>query len=183
MHCSISALSPGNLTRLPSHPPRPKAVPSITPRWPTTATAINPNFLLRRVTNVPPNYKRFDGTAPIVGEPLVKTRFPLSRLAWITYKGPSAAVYALNNNDPVITGLLNAGVSLSMIQAGTAANIKTCFGLCFGSTCTGTVGDPSNPWTYTNPTGPLQPIGSCAWMKWLPVGASQIFSSCFRPEY
>ena len=116
----------------------------------TTATAINPNFLLRRVTT---GFTRFDGTTSIVGEPLVKTRFPLSRLAWITYKGPSAAVYALNNNDPVITALLNAGVSLSTITAGTAANVKACFGLCFGTTCAGTVGDPSNPWTYSNPTG------------------------------
>jgi len=98
-------------------------------------------------------FTRFDGTTAIVGEPLVKTRFPLSRLAWITYKGPSAAVYALNNNDPVITALLNAGVSLSTITAGTAANVKACFGLCFGTTCAGTVGDPSNPWTYSNPTG------------------------------
>jgi hypothetical protein len=115
----------------------------------STATAINPNFLLRRVTTVPNGYKRFDGTTPVVGDPLVKTRFPLSRLAWITYKGPSAAVYALNSNDPVITALTAAGVSLSTIQAGTAANVKTCFGLTFG----GTVGDPSNAWIYTNPTG------------------------------
>jgi hypothetical protein len=115
-----------------------------------TATAVNPNFLLRRVTT---SFTRFDGTTAAVGEPLVKSRFPLSRLAWITYKGPSAAVYALNNNDPVITGLLNAGVSLSTIKAGTAANVKACFGLCFGSTCAGIVGDPSNAWTYTNPAG------------------------------
>jgi hypothetical protein len=114
----------------------------------TTTTAVNPNFLLRRATS---NFSRFDGTTAIVGEPLVKARFPLSRLAWITYKGPSAAVYALNNNDPVITALLNAGVSLSTIQAGTAANVKACFGLMFGGNQT--VGNPSNPWVYTNPTG------------------------------
>jgi hypothetical protein len=113
-----------------------------------TATAVNPNFLSRRVTT---SFTRFDGTTAVVGEPLVKTRFPLSRLAWITYKGPSAAVYALNNNDPVITALLNAGVSLSTIQAGTAANVKACFGLMFGGNQT--VGNPSNPWVYTNPTG------------------------------
>ena len=115
-----------------------------------TSTAVNPNFLSRRVTS---SFARFDGTTAVVGEPLVKTRFPLSRLAWITYKGPSAAVYALNNNDPLVTALLNAGVSLSTIQAGTAANVKACFGLCFGTTCVGTVGDPSNPWTYSNPSG------------------------------
>jgi hypothetical protein len=111
----------------------------------TTATTINPNFLLRRVTTP---FTRFDGTTSVVGEPLVKTRFPLSRLAWITYKGPSAVVYAANNNDPVITALTTAGVSLSTIQAGTAANIKACFGLSWPAAVI-----PGSAWTYTNPTG------------------------------
>src|SRR5206468_3291416 len=111
----------------------------------TTATAVNPNFLSRRVTS---GFTRFDGTTAVVGEPLVKTRFPLNRLAWITYKGPSAVVYAANNSDPVITALTAAGVSLSTITAGTAANIKACFGLTFP-----TGGTAGSPWTYTNPTG------------------------------
>jgi hypothetical protein len=101
---------------------------------PSTPTAVNPNFLLARVTTVPSGYKRFDGSTPVVGEPLVKTRFPLSRLAWITYKGPSADVYNSNPNppyDPVIANLLSSGVPLSTIQAGTKANIKACFGLTF----------------------------------------------------
>src|SRR6266550_7304737 len=63
----------------------------------STSTAINPNFLLRRVTT---GFTRFDGTTAVVGEPLVKTRFPLSRLAWITYKGPSALRPV---TDPAIT--------------------------------------------------------------------------------
>jgi len=109
------------------------------------AAAVNPNFLLRRVTT---GFTRFDGTIAVVGEPLVKTRFPLSRLAWITYKGPSAVVYAANNNDPVITALTSAGVSLSTIKAGTAANVKACFGLTFPA-----LGTAGSPWTYTNPAG------------------------------
>jgi hypothetical protein len=109
-----------------------------------SATAVNPNFLSRRVTT---GFTRFDGTTAAVGEPLVKTRFPLSRLAWITYKGPSAVVYAANNNDPVITALTTAGVSLSTIKAGTAANVKAAFGLSFLTAGAG------NPWTYTSPTG------------------------------
>src|SRR5207248_9709249 len=76
-------------------------------------------------------------------EPLVKTRFPLSRLAWITYKGPSAS---LATTDQVYLDLISAGVSPTTISAGTANNIKRCFGLTFG----GNVGDP---WTYTNPLG------------------------------
>jgi hypothetical protein len=110
-----------------------------------SVTAVNPNFLSRRVTT---GFTRFDGTTAAVGEPLVKTRFPLSRLAWITYKGPSAVVYAASSLDPVIVALTNAGVSLSTIQAGTAANVKACFGLTFP--VGGTAG---SPWTYTNPTG------------------------------
>jgi hypothetical protein len=110
---------------------------------PTIATAINPNFLLIRVTGA---FTRFDGTSAVVGEPLVKTRFPLGRLAWMTYKGPSAVVYAANPNDPVILALTAAGVSTTTIQAGTANNIKKCFGLTFG-------GNAGDPWTYTNPVG------------------------------
>jgi hypothetical protein len=110
----------------------------------STATAVNPNFLSRRVTT---SFTRFDGTTAVVGEPLVKTRFPLNRLAWITYKGPSAEVYAANNSDPVITALTAVGVSLSTIKAGTAANVKAAFGLSFLTAGAG------NPWTYTNPTG------------------------------
>src|SRR3989440_3023777 len=103
----------------------------------SSSTAVNPNFLLRRVTN---SFTRFDGTTANVGDPLMKTRFPLSRLAWITYKGPSAN---LATSDAVYTALINAGVSTATIQAGTAANIQTCFGLTFG----GTTG---SPWTYSH---------------------------------
>src|SRR5436190_2073456 len=111
----------------------------------STSTAVNPNFLLGRVTT---GFTRFDGTTAVVGEPLVKTRFPLSRLAWITYKGPSAVVYTANPNDPVILALTGAGVSIPTITAGTVANIKKCFGLTFP-----TGGTAGSPWTYNNPTG------------------------------
>jgi Tfp pilus assembly protein PilX len=102
-----------------------------------TATAVNPNFLSRRVTS---SFTRFDDTTAVVGEPLVKTRFPLSRLAWITYKGPSAS---LATTDPVYTALINAGVSATTISAGTTANIQACFGLTFG-------GNTGDPWTYSH---------------------------------
>jgi len=61
-------------------------------------------------------------------------------LAWITYKGPSAN---LATTDPVYTALTAAGVTAATIQAGTTANIQTCFGLTFG----GTTGAP---WTYSH---------------------------------
>jgi len=40
------------------------------------------------------------------------------------------------------------GIPASYLQAGTVANIKTCFGLTFP-----TGGTAGSPWTYTNPTG------------------------------
>jgi hypothetical protein len=73
--------------------------------------AINPPLLEIRVT-VP--FTRRDGTPARTGDPLIKTRFPLSRLAWLTPRGPSAN---LSPSDP----LYNA--------AGTPEAIKACFGL------------------------------------------------------
>ncbi len=120
----------------------------------TDPAAINPNFLLRRATSI---FTRFDGTTANVGEPLVKTRFPLSRLAWITYQGPSA-LRTLPPQTPVLPPTnLNYdmwalqwlyGIPASYLKAGTAANIKACFGLTFP-----TGGTAGSPWTYTNPTG------------------------------
>jgi hypothetical protein len=116
----------------------------------STSNAVNPNFLLRRVTT---SFTRFDGTTAAVGEPLVKTRFPLSRLAWITYKGPSAS---LATTDPAITQLTDAGVPLSTIQAGTAANIKACFGLVWDSRAYVPVPGTGSPigqqWVYDSPS-------------------------------
>jgi hypothetical protein len=119
----------------------------------STPDAINPNFLLRRVTS---SFTRFDGTTAVVGEPLVKTRFPLNRLAWLTFKGPSGVVYAANNNDPAITQLTAAGVPLSTIKAGTSANIKASFGLVWDSRSFVPVpgsGSPiGNQWVYVSPS-------------------------------
>ncbi|MBA3830791.1 MAG: hypothetical protein H0X34_02630 [Chthoniobacterales bacterium] len=119
---------------------------------PNEPTAVNPNFLRRRVTGA---FTRFDGTSTVVGEPLINTRFPLSRLAWITYKGPSAVVYTANNSDPAITQLTTAGVPISTIQAGTAANIKTCFGLVWDSRAyvpaSGTTPSQGQQWVYDSP--------------------------------
>jgi hypothetical protein len=109
--------------------------PSVSPSSPT---ATNPDFAQTRVTAA---FTRFDGSTATVGESLLKTRFPLSRLAWITYKGPSADVYSANANDPTITALLADNVSLQTIQAGTANNILKCFGLTYIS---------NDLWTYSH---------------------------------
>src|SRR5207248_9046695 len=133
--------------------------PSFSPPNPTT---VNPNFLLVRVTG---NFTRFDGTPAVVGEPLVKTRFPLSRLAWITYKGPSASLQickdvdgTINTNctsDSVIIALVNGGVPVSTLRAGSAANTKKCFVLVWDSRtyvpASGTTPSVGQQWVYTSP--------------------------------
>jgi len=120
----------------------------------STPDAVNPNFLLRRVTS---EFTRVDGTRAVVGEPLVKTRFPLKRLAWITYKGPSASrmlppqTPALPPTHPdydMWSLQWIYGIPASYLQMGTAANIKVCFGLTFPAG-----GAAGSPWTYSNPTG------------------------------
>jgi len=57
---------------------------------------------------------RADGTSLRLGDTLNKKRFPLDRLAWITYKGPSAL---LASSDPFYN------------KGGTEKNILDCFGL------------------------------------------------------
>src|SRR4030095_14429983 len=62
---------------------------------------------------------------------------------------------AANNNDPVITALLAAGVPLTTIQAGTAASIKACFGLVWDSRSytapSGTNSGTGQQWVYISP--------------------------------
>jgi hypothetical protein len=72
---------------------------------------INPGFLEVRVKT---SFRRGDGSVALQGEPLVKKRFPLERLTWLTYKGPSAL---LDTSDD----LYNAG--------GTVLAIYDAFGL------------------------------------------------------
>lgn len=129
------------------------------PSWkPSTPTAINPDLLNLRVTIT---FTRFDGTSAAVGDLLIKQRFPLSRLAWITYKGPSATLQigkdvdptltTPKTSDPIILALVANGVNLQTIRAGTAANVKTCFGLVWDqrTPITSTLGAQ---WVYTSPS-------------------------------
>ena len=82
-------------------------------------------------------FKRYNGSMSVPGEPLVKTRFPLSRLSWITSDGPSSGASSATK-----TALLNAGVAQTTIDAGTAANILSCFGLTWNSV--------TRSWTYNH---------------------------------
>ncbi|EDY20614.1 hypothetical protein CfE428DRAFT_1811 [Chthoniobacter flavus Ellin428] len=84
---------------------------------------INPSFPAVRV---PTSFTRNDKSTAKAGDPLVNQRFALQRLAWITYKGPSAT---RAQGDPDIQVLINNGIPWSYLQLGTAASIQKYFGL------------------------------------------------------
>lgn len=96
------------------------------------ADIINPSFLTVRVGTA---FPRNDGSTAAAGEPLVKKRFALNRLAWLTYEGPSASASAATQ-----AALRAAGISQALIDRGTAANIQSYFGLTWAS----------GAWTYRN---------------------------------
>ncbi|HEX4084922.1 MAG TPA: hypothetical protein VHY22_08430 [Chthoniobacteraceae bacterium] len=99
-------------------------------------TPDNPAFLSIRVP-ASGVLVRNDGSLGQPGEPLVKKRFALNRLAWITYLGPSATRNVTNpsasGSDADIYALENTyGVPVSFLQQGTGGsngNIRKYFGL------------------------------------------------------
>ena len=101
---------------------------------------INPPFKSVVVTSP---FTRNDGTIATVGEPLVKKRFALSRLCWITSKGPSAS---LSSSDPIYQQGLKNGIPAQLLSEGTVANIQNYFGLNWhaGTSASGLGGY----WTY-----------------------------------
>lgn len=103
--------------------------------------AINPAFLSVRVAGP---FTRNDGTEAVAGEPLVKKRFALENLAWLTYKGPSAG---RSTSDPDLAVLLkNPGVTDELLARGTPENIRKVFGLVW----------KNGVWEYA-PTGTIVP--------------------------
>ena len=94
------------------------------------STNITPKFPLTRVINT---FTRFDSTKAVPGEPLIKKRFPLDRLAWLTYKGPSSSrntsASATSGPDGDIGVLRNNGITKEWLDQGTPKNIQTYFGL------------------------------------------------------
>jgi Tfp pilus assembly protein PilX len=85
---------------------------------------VNPIFLTVRVQTTIPG-GRNDGSNLIQGEPLVKKRFSLRRLAWITYLGPSSGRSGID-----ITNLeTNYGYAPTYLNQGTTATIQKYFGL------------------------------------------------------
>jgi hypothetical protein len=102
--------------------------------------AFNPAF---RKIRVQAAFTRNDGSQAQVGDPLVKTRFPLNRLCWITCEGPSATASAA-----VRQSYLDQGIPQALLDAGNAANILKYFGLTWAPG-PGTNGRGGS-WTYTH---------------------------------
>jgi hypothetical protein len=95
---------------------------------------VNPIFLTVRVKTTIPG-GRNDGSNLIQGEPLVKKRFSLRRLAWITYLGPSNG-----RSGTDITQLeTNFGYTPAYLNQGTTATIQKYFGLTW---------NPGGYWVY-----------------------------------
>jgi len=128
---------------------------------------INPALLSQRVA-AGAAWTRNDGSAANVGDPLVKKRFALARLAWLTYQGPSAtrngvatgttASSTTGSSDYDIYLMENTyGISQNFLAQGTAANIYKYFGLSW-------VSDPNNSgsseWVYTHGDGSTSPTTS-----------------------
>lgn len=104
----------------------------------------NPAFLSVVVNNY--SFYRMDSTTnnvdiANVGDPLVKKRFPLSLLCWITYAGPSAT--ATNTWAPYLA----AGVPQWLLAAGTSNNIMGYFGLTWNTNAVSAL-SPAGSWTY-----------------------------------
>ncbi len=95
----------------------------------------NPNFAALRVSST---FARNDGSIAQPGEPLVKKRFALNRLAWLTCKGPSAsrdtAATSTTGDDADIGLLKQANITREWLDQGTDANILKYFGLAWDNT-------------------------------------------------
>ncbi len=132
------------------------------PQWsPTTPTAVNPNFQTMRVTG---SFLRNDGTTATVGDYLVKKRFLLQRLNWLTYKGPSASrtmpTSAPSAGDAnydmwiLIDPARSPGLTTAFLAQGTNANILKYFGLVWDGT--------NERWNYVGHSGGSALAGSLA---------------------
>lgn len=157
-----SYIPPVNDPSISPAPPITKALASPPDSSSNTAqgadAAINPSFLSVTVGTA---FTRNDGSAANVGDPLVKKRFNLNRLAWVTYAGPiwNGSSYS------VPTSYINAlkttyGFTDTFLKQGTAANVYNYFGLSWvQDTRTLPGGDSQYKWLYshnnTNAAGPV----------------------------
>jgi Tfp pilus assembly protein PilX len=101
-------------------------------------TTINSSFVRARAAG---SFPRIDGSMAAAGEPLLKKRFPLSRLAWLTYDGPSSGRTSdTGDANADIKRLKELGVTSEYLAQGTPTNIQNAFGLTWNNT--------TKRWTY-----------------------------------
>ena len=127
---------------------------------------VNPPFLSKTATTA---FTRNDGSTAVVGEPLVKKRFALNRLTWLTYLGASASrtIPATNpgagtTNDDMWLLVNTYGIPTNFLQQGTAINIYNYFGLTWLPV---SITSPSGTtktsmWVYSHPGGYIAPNGA-----------------------
>ena len=122
---------------------------------------VNPSFGKVRVKA---DFQRNDNTPGFKGEPLVKSRFALNRLSWLTCEGPSAGAGAV-----VRQAYLDHGIPAALLDEGTQPNITKYFGLTWhaGADTNGRGGY----WTY-DPAGGNVGIIRLLDSSWAPPGPS-----------
>jgi hypothetical protein len=94
-------------------------------------SSINPPFLAKRVSTG--TFTRFDGSSTVLNEPLVKKKFPLSRLAYVAYNATNAtvklnaAITTAANPDPIFDwfGLKRTSASSPWVYNHGATKILT----------------------------------------------------------
>jgi Tfp pilus assembly protein PilX len=139
-----------------------------------SGTSYPAGFLSIRVLKA---FTRSDNSLAVVGEPLVKRRFDLNRLAWLTYVGPITLDGATYNpqlaTNYVSTLKSTYGFTDAFLLQGTKANIQKYFGMNWqvdSSRSTGT-GDGASKWFYnvnlwgtggTGTTGPIMTLPQIA---------------------
>ena len=143
--------------------------PLSTATLPTPTTDTNPTFSNVTVSTA---FTRFNGSQAIPGEPLVLKRFPLSRLTWLTYAGPSAArgtdlltavgtapnIASPSSNTDLELLMSSFGIPYSYLQQGTAQRIYDAFGLSWVPDASGS---GASEWCYDHSgTTPLTSMTS-----------------------
>jgi len=112
---------------------------------------VNPSFLTARVTTG--GWTRSDGTIAVTGEPLVKKRFDLNRMAWITCAGPIADDNGTLSTNATVTSVINVletkyGFSEAFLRQGGPANIYKYFGLVWEPDTRPGIGNGAGKWVY-----------------------------------
>jgi len=115
--------------------------------------SVNPSFLATRAATV---FTRNDGSKSVIGEPLVKKRFALNRLAWITYAGP-ITTDGVNFNSSLPANYITTleqtyGLSQALLLQGTPANILAYFGLTWNTAASTPTGGTAPAWVYGHST-------------------------------